>query len=89
MTTVGYGDLSPETTVGRIIASVLMLTGIGVIGLITGTVASIFTDNKDERLPKELKDVKQKIDAYPNIDEIDYIYMIEKLQKMKDKQSNN
>ncbi|MBY0121721.1 potassium channel family protein [Bacillus sp. S/N-304-OC-R1] len=85
MTTVGYGDLSPETTVGRIIASVLMLTGIGVIGLITGTVASIFTDNRDDRLPKELKDIKQTIDAYPNIDEIDYNYMIEKLQKMKNK----
>ncbi|KAA9022042.1 ion transporter [Niallia endozanthoxylica] len=84
MTTVGYGDLYPETTVGRIIASVLMLTGIGIIGLITGTVASIFTSNKDDGLPPELKEMKQKIDAYPNLDEIDYNFMIEKLKKMRD-----
>lgn len=83
MTTVGYGDLSPETSVGRIIASVLMLSGIGLIGIITGTVASIFTGNKEDNLPQELKDVKQKLDQYPNIDEVDYKYMIEKLEKMK------
>lgn len=88
MTTVGYGDLYPETTIGRIIASVLMLTGIGLIGLITGTVASIFTSSKDDQLPQELKDVKQKMNDYPHLDEIDYNYMIDKLKKMKDKQNN-
>src|SRR5699024_9963037 len=31
-TTVGYGDLSPETGMGRLIAMVLMLVGIGIIG---------------------------------------------------------
>lgn len=41
-TTVGYGDISPVTTEGRIIAIVLMLVGIGVIGAFTATVASFF-----------------------------------------------
>lgn len=68
MTTVGYGDLYPETTVGRLIASVLMLIGIGIIGLVTGTVASIFTRSKDELLPKELLDVKRLIGSYPSLD---------------------
>ncbi len=39
-TTVGYGDLSPVSTGGRIIASLLMLTGIGFLSLLTGTIAS-------------------------------------------------
>ncbi|WP_217587544.1 potassium channel family protein [Lentibacillus saliphilus] len=89
MTTVGYGDLSPETPVGRIIASVLMLTGIGVIGLVTGTIASVFTSNKEEQLPQPLIDVKQKIDAYPKLDDVDYDYMINKLEQAKHDHNND
>ncbi len=45
-TTVGYGDISPVTTPGRIIAAVLMLTGIGFIGMLTGTIATFFISMK-------------------------------------------
>lgn len=89
MTTVGYGDLYPETTVGRLIASVLMLIGIGMIGLVTGTVASIFTRSKDELLPKQLLDVKRLIGDYPNLDRTDYDYMIGKLEQLRDAPKNN
>lgn len=41
-TTVGYGDVSPVTLEGRLIAVVLMITGIGVIGIFTATVATHF-----------------------------------------------
>ncbi|MGM0790023.1 MAG: potassium channel family protein [Bacillota bacterium] len=43
-TTVGYGDLYPQTTVGRIIASFLMFVGIGLIGVITGMVHPFFPE---------------------------------------------
>lgn len=42
VTTVGYGDVSPTTGIGRILAGCLMLGGIGVMALTTGTVASYF-----------------------------------------------
>jgi voltage-gated potassium channel len=45
-TTIGYGDLSPVTVEGRLIAVVLMLTGIGVIGVFTATVASFFFEQE-------------------------------------------
>lgn len=53
VTTVGYGDRYPVTEGGRVVASCLMLVGIGLIGVLTATVASVFvkehTDaNKDE-----------------------------------------
>jgi voltage-gated potassium channel len=42
MTTVGYGDRYPVTVLGRIIAMVVMLVGIGFIAVLTGAVAQRF-----------------------------------------------
>lgn len=42
VTTVGYGDKYPVTAGGRGVALVLMLVGIGLIGVLTATVASYF-----------------------------------------------
>ncbi len=54
-TTVGYGDLSPSTLSGRIIASLLMLIGIGLIGSLTSTITSYFLN---ETAPDECKSDK-------------------------------
>lgn len=43
-TTVGYGDIYPVTTIGRIIAMMVMLIGIGIFGFITASVASILVE---------------------------------------------
>lgn len=45
ITTVGYGDKFPVTTEGRIIASFLMVTGVGLFGTFTGFIASWFMGN--------------------------------------------
>jgi voltage-gated potassium channel len=42
MTTVGYGDLSPKTTGGRLVGIALMLIGIGFVALLTGAIAERF-----------------------------------------------
>ena len=36
MTTVGYGDLVPQTALGRLLASVVMMLGFGIIAIPTG-----------------------------------------------------
>ena len=43
-TTVGYGDVSPVTGEGRVVAVVLMLLGIGFLGVLTATITSFFFD---------------------------------------------
>ena len=43
VTTVGYGDISPSTALGRAIASVAMLTGYAIIAVPTGIVTAEMT----------------------------------------------
>ena len=43
-TTVGYGDLVPESATGKVIGAVLMMAGVGIIGLLTANIASIFLE---------------------------------------------
>jgi voltage-gated potassium channel len=66
-TTVGYGDISPSTTEGRLIAVVLMLLGIGVIGAFTATVASFFVSQDEgtdlKSLEARLDRLEHKVDA--------------------------
>jgi len=40
MTTVGYGDIAPQTALGQVVASLLMVVGYGVIAVPTGIVTS-------------------------------------------------
>ncbi len=46
ITTVGYGDKFPVTTEGRIIAVVLMITGVSLFGVFTGYISSIFVSER-------------------------------------------
>ncbi|HSR61054.1 MAG TPA: ion transporter [Robiginitalea sp.] len=42
LTTVGYGDIAPQTTVGQLIATVVMILGYGIIAVPTGIVTVEF-----------------------------------------------
>lgn len=55
-TTVGYGDISPSTLSGRIIACLLMICGIGLIGSLTSAITSFFMN----RSPSEKNDVNNE-----------------------------
>ena len=73
ITTVGYGDITPVTTLGRVVASSLMLLGLGLIATITAIVSAkfiqIFVDHhtnddvleKLDELQLELDDIKKKL----------------------------
>ncbi|MBW2323628.1 MAG: NAD-binding protein [Deltaproteobacteria bacterium] len=46
VTTVGYGDISPASLGGRIVGVGVMILGIGLLGVFTATVASVFVEHK-------------------------------------------
>jgi voltage-gated potassium channel len=45
VTTVGYGDLVPASTTGRLIAALVMVLGIGFLTVITAAITSTFIEN--------------------------------------------
>ena len=48
VTTVGYGDRYPTTSEGRLLAVLLMITGISLVGVITASVAAWFVKMSQE-----------------------------------------
>src|SRR5207248_6212190 len=66
-TTVGYGDVSPVTGEGRLIAVGLMIVGIGFIGVFTATVTSFFFDQGRSadviEMQERLERTEKKLDS--------------------------
>ncbi len=46
MTTVGYGDIAPQTTLGKTLASFVMILGYGIIAAPTGIVTAELTSRR-------------------------------------------
>jgi len=46
LTTVGYGDISPVTPGGRVVAVVIMFFGIGVLGMLSASLAALLISKK-------------------------------------------
>jgi len=46
ITTVGYGDFTPETNIGRVLTVFLILTGVVLVSFMTATIASILTTTR-------------------------------------------
>ena len=49
VTTVGYGDVTPKQASGRFIATVVMLTGIGLLAVITASVTASLVESSRRR----------------------------------------
>ena len=80
ISTVGYGDISPQTTIGRIIAGIVMLTGIGFLGMLTATIATFFLKRDDSISYKSqtIIDIKMRLDNFDelNIEDLNKIHNV-------------
>jgi len=80
ISTVGYGDISPVTPLGRIIAGTIMLVGIGFLGMLTATIATFFLSKSNNTNYKSqvIEDIKTRLDNFDklNTEDIDNIYSV-------------
>ena len=73
ITTVGYGDITPLTTPGRLVAGTLMFVGLGLIATVTAIVSAKFIANyvdhhtNDDVLEK-LEEVEAEIEKIEQIE---------------------
>ena len=49
VTTVGYGDMVPQTVPGRILGVVVMISGIGLVSTLTGNLASLLVERQAKK----------------------------------------
>lgn len=56
VTTVGYGDAVPTTATGQVLATLVMLTGIGFIAVVTAAITAAFIESARRRLAAEADD---------------------------------
>lgn len=59
LTTVGYGDVYPETVLGRIAAGLVAIAGIGIVAMPTGILASAFAEEFRERHEARMKALEE------------------------------
>ncbi len=75
ITTVGYGDLYPETSIGKIVAAITMVMGIAIFSSLTALITSVViepaTDVKNQILEKldqlttEMREIKKRLGDNP------------------------
>ena len=60
LTTVGYGDVSPVTTIGKVLAAVVALGGIGLVAMPTGIIAAAFSDAMQSHREAKAKQISAR-----------------------------
>src|ERR1700754_2256746 len=70
VTTVGYGDHVPAKTEGRVVAGIVMVTGIGFLSVVTASISAMFVEaarrrrgrNTDDLVLERLERIEQALE---------------------------
>jgi voltage-gated potassium channel len=69
VTTVGYGDVIPQSDVGRVIAIVVMMLGIVFFSLLTAAIAATFVkqDERPDEVRAELREISTRLERIERV----------------------
>ena len=89
-TTVGYGDISPATAAGRVVAAILMITGIGLIGSLTSTITALFFQRHENAVNKGtkneiIKTLQMQLDDFENLSDDDIETICKTIKSLHEK----
>lgn len=77
LTTVGYGDISPATFEGRVLAAFLMVSGLAVVGALAGSIGALFLggekepDRTEDEVRRELCEIRELLEAGQQARDVD------------------
>ena len=63
VTTVGYGDLVPQSTAGRLVATLVMLLGIGFVTVIPAYITSSFVARQSRAAAGGVAEVRERLES--------------------------
>jgi voltage-gated potassium channel len=69
LTTVGYGDVSPVTPLGKMFASIQALSGIAFVAMPTGIIAAAFSEAMQRRRDQKIEDMRAHLDRLDEVDD--------------------
>ncbi len=85
ISTVGYGDYYPVTTLGRIIAIGIIICGVGLFGMVAGLISSVISDPQHEKAQQEKEHRKEWREMLANQQVL--LARLERLEAKLDQQS--
>jgi len=74
-TTVGYGDFVPKEPFGRLVAAVLMLAGVAMLGLTTGSITSVFMGRRGSS-NVHIQHVQRQLDGWDGMSRAERVELV-------------
>ena len=69
LTTVGYGDVSPITPLGKIFAGLQALSGIAFVAMPTGIIAAAFSEAMQRRRDHKIEEMRAHLERLDKVDD--------------------
>ncbi|MGE6651226.1 ion transporter [Shewanella colwelliana] len=84
ISTVGYGDYYPVTTVGHIIGGVVIICGVSFFGVISGYMASLFiSPDESERMESQRQEIRCELKMALDRMELNQQHLLQEIETLK------
>lgn len=84
ITTIGFGDLAAVTVVGRVLTIVVGLSGILVVGLVTGVVVSFYNEYLKIRTKESLEAFADDLERLPELSPAELVDLSRRVKRFRD-----